>query len=120
MVAAYGAVPFPMVDGGSLPDALSACADALPWRPLSACPQAGGSGCYGQWATLKGLEEQQLVGSERVPVKDVTSELLLHLLPVSNSCLSPGIKPPTPLHTLHSGEDVLSAYISSFFPSAPL
>ncbi|XP_037549116.1 protein misato homolog 1 [Nematolebias whitei] len=97
VVAAYGAVPFPMMYGDSLPDALSACADALPWKPLSACPEAGDGRCYGQWATLKGLEGQKLI-----------------------SCLSPGVKPPTPLHSLHSGEDVLSAYISSFFPSAPL
>ncbi|KAM4724644.1 protein misato homolog 1 [Anableps anableps] len=98
VVAAYGAVPFPMMPGGSLPDALSACADMLPWKPLSACPAAAGEGrCYGQWSTLRGFEGQKLA-----------------------SCLSPGIKPPTPLHGLRSGEDVLAAYISSFYPSAPL
>ncbi|MEQ2198246.1 hypothetical protein XENOCAPTIV_010033, partial [Xenoophorus captivus] len=97
VVAAYGAIPFPMMSGGSLPDALSACADALPWKPLSACPEAGEGQCYGQLTTLKGFEGQKLI-----------------------SCLSPGIKPPTPLHSLHSGEDVLAAYISSFYPSAPL
>ncbi|XP_047239441.1 protein misato homolog 1 isoform X1 [Girardinichthys multiradiatus] len=97
VVAAYGAIPFPMMSGGSLPDALSACADALPWKPLSACPEAGEGQCYGQLTTLKGFEGQKLI-----------------------SCLSPGIKPPTPLHSLHSSEDVLAAYISSFYPSAPL
>ncbi|XP_014869763.1 protein misato homolog 1 [Poecilia latipinna] len=97
VVAAYGAVPFPMMPGGSLPDALSACADALPWKPLSACPEAAGSRCYGQWSTLRGYEGQKLI-----------------------SCLSPGIEPLTPLHGLHSGEDILAAYVSSFYPSAPL
>uniref|UniRef100_A0A3P9NX85 Misato mitochondrial distribution and morphology regulator 1 n=1 Tax=Poecilia reticulata TaxID=8081 RepID=A0A3P9NX85_POERE len=95
VVAAYGAVPFPMMPGGSLPDALSACAATLPWKPLSACPEAAGGRCYGQWSTLRGYEGQKLI------------------------CLSPGIEPSTPLHGLHSGEDVLAAYISSFYPSAP-
>uniref|UniRef100_A0A3Q3WS48 Protein misato homolog 1 n=1 Tax=Mola mola TaxID=94237 RepID=A0A3Q3WS48_MOLML len=94
VVAAYGAVPFPMMHSSSLPDALSACADALPWKPLSACPEAGDGRCYGQWATLKGYEGQ--------------------------SSLAPGTEPTTPLHSLHSGEDVLDAYIRSFYPSAPL
>ncbi|XP_070840372.1 protein misato homolog 1 isoform X1 [Chaetodon trifascialis] len=97
VVAAYGAVPFPMMHGSSLPDALSACADALPWKPLSACPEAGDGRCYGQWASLKGFEGQRLISS-----------------------LAPGTKPPTPLHSLHSGEDVLAAYIRSFYPTAPL
>ncbi|KAM6899456.1 protein misato homolog 1 [Xenentodon cancila] len=97
VVAAYGAVPFPMMHSSSLPDALGACADALPWKPLSSCSEMGDGRCYGQWATLKGIEGQKIV-----------------------SRLSPGTKPPTPLHSLHSGEDVLAAYITSFYPSAPL
>ncbi|KAF3834315.1 hypothetical protein F7725_025519 [Dissostichus mawsoni] len=36
VVAAYGAVPLPMMQGSSLPDALTACTEALPWKPLSA------------------------------------------------------------------------------------
>lgn len=36
------------------------------------------------------------------------------------SSLAAGTKPPTPLHSLHSGEDVLASYIRSFYPSAPL
>lgn len=63
VVAAYGAVPFPMMHGASLPDALSACDGALPWKPLSACPEVGGDQCYGQWVTLKGFEGRRLVRS---------------------------------------------------------
>ncbi|XP_069576990.1 protein misato homolog 1 [Brachyistius frenatus] len=97
VVAAYGAVPFPMMQGSSLPDALSACADALPWKPLSACAEAGDGRCYSQWATLKGFEGQKLISS-----------------------LPPGTAPPTPLHSLRSGEEVLASYISSFYPTAAL
>ncbi|XP_035765180.1 protein misato homolog 1 [Neolamprologus brichardi] len=61
VVAAYGAVPFPMMHGSSLPDALSTYADVLPWRPLSGCVEAGDGRCYGQWATLKGFEGQKLI-----------------------------------------------------------
>ncbi|XP_051247475.1 protein misato homolog 1 isoform X2 [Dicentrarchus labrax] len=97
VVAAYGAVPFPMMHDSSLPDALSACTDALPWKPLSACSEAGDGKCYSQLATLKGFEGQKLISS-----------------------LAPGTKPSTPLHSLHSGEDVLASYIRSFYPTAPL
>ncbi|XP_024152572.1 protein misato homolog 1 [Oryzias melastigma] len=95
VVSAYGAVPFPMMHGSSLPDALIACAEGLPWKPLSTCPEGGR--CYGQWVTLRGFEGQKLVSG----------------LPV-------GAPPPTPLHSLHSGEDVLASYLTSFYPSAPL
>ncbi|XP_075995325.1 protein misato homolog 1 [Genypterus blacodes] len=97
VAAAYGGVPFPMMHGGTLPDALGACADAPPWKPLSACPELGDGRCYSQLVTLKGFEDQRLISP---PV--------------------PGIPPPTALHTLHSGEDVLASYIRSFYPTAPL
>lgn len=61
VIAAYGAVPLPMMHGGSLPDALSACAAELPWKPLSACSEGGDGRCYGQWVTLKGFEGQRLI-----------------------------------------------------------
>uniref|UniRef100_A0A8C7ZMB9 Protein misato homolog 1 n=1 Tax=Oryzias sinensis TaxID=183150 RepID=A0A8C7ZMB9_9TELE len=95
VVSAYGAVPFPMMHGSSLPDALTACAEGLPWKPLSTCPERGR--CYGQWVTLRGFEGQKLV-----------------------SHLPAGSQPPTPLHGHHSGEDVLAAYLTSFYPSTPL
>lgn len=97
VVAAYGAVPFPMVHGGSLPDALSSFSGTLPWKPLSACPELGDGRCYGQSTTLKGFEGQRLTSS-----------------------LPPGTPPPSPLHTLQSGEDVLASYLSSFYPTTPL
>lgn len=97
VVAAYGAVPFPMVHGISLPDALSSFSATLPWKPLSACSELGDGRCYSQWTTLKGFEGQKLISS-----------------------LPPGTLPPSPLHTLHSGEDVLGSYLSSFYPNTPL
>ncbi|XP_034747657.1 protein misato homolog 1 isoform X1 [Etheostoma cragini] len=97
VVAAYGAIPFPMMHGSTLPDALNACTDALPWKPLSSCSEPGDGRCYSQWVTLKGFEGQRLISS-----------------------LAPGTQPPTPLHSLHSGEDVLASYIGSFYPTAPL
>lgn len=39
---------------------------------------------------------------------------------LSASSLTQDSKPPTPLHSLHSGEDVLASYIRSFYPAAPL
>ncbi|XP_061615780.1 protein misato homolog 1 isoform X2 [Phyllopteryx taeniolatus] len=97
VVAAYGVVPFPIMHGSSFPDALSACADSLPWKPLSTCAEAADGRCYGQWVTLKGLEGQRLTSS-----------------------VAPGTELLSPLHKLQSGEDVLASYITSFYPTAPL
>lgn len=97
VVAAYGAVPFPMMHGDSLPDALGSFSGSLPWKPLSSCVELGDRRCFGQWTTLKGFEGQRLVSS-----------------------LLPGTPPPSHLHSLHSGEDVLGSYLSSFYPNAPL
>lgn len=97
VVAAYGAVPFPMMHGDALPDTLSAFSRLLPWKPLSSCAELGDGRCYGQWTTLKGYEGQRLISS-----------------------LPPGMPPPSPLHSLHTGEDVLRSYLSSFYPNTPL
>ncbi|CAB1351023.1 unnamed protein product [Coregonus sp. 'balchen'] len=72
--------------GSSLPDALGDCTDALPWKPLSSCPELGDGHCFGQSVTLKGLEGQSLV-----------------------SQLRPGMQPPTLLHSLDCGEDLVSS-----------
>ncbi|KAJ0054917.1 hypothetical protein NL108_007121 [Boleophthalmus pectinirostris] len=63
VVSAYGAVPFPMMHGGSLPDALSPFSRSLPWKPLSSCLELGDGRCYRQWTTLKGYEGQRLISS---------------------------------------------------------
>uniref|UniRef100_A0A8C5HMY5 Protein misato homolog 1 n=1 Tax=Gouania willdenowi TaxID=441366 RepID=A0A8C5HMY5_GOUWI len=97
VVAAYGAVPFPMMHGSSLPDTLSSWTDAPPWKPLSACSEMSDGRCYGQWATLRGYGDQSLI-----------------------SALPPGTPPTTILHSLPSGEDVLGSYIRSFYPTSPL
>ncbi|KAL0962260.1 hypothetical protein UPYG_G00337770 [Umbra pygmaea] len=96
VVAAYGAVPFPMAQDSALPDALGACATALPWKPLSACPELGDGRCFGQSVTLRGLEGQSLV-----------------------SQLSPGSQLPSTLHSLDCGEDVLASYINAHYPATP-
>ncbi|XP_034017414.1 protein misato homolog 1 [Thalassophryne amazonica] len=97
VVSAYGALPLPMMHGSSLPDALSICSDVLPWKPLSACQELGDGRCYGQWTTLRGFEGQKLISSP-----------------------APGTQPASPLHTLYSGEDVLTSYIRLFYPTSPL
>ncbi|XP_016309052.1 protein misato homolog 1 [Sinocyclocheilus anshuiensis] len=97
VVSAYGSVPFPMMHGGCLPDALDAFSDGLPWRPISACPELGDGRCFGQSVTLRGLDGQSLV-----------------------SPLLPGTEPPSSLHSERSGEDVLAAYVRLHYPSTPL
>ncbi|XP_060771474.1 protein misato homolog 1 [Neoarius graeffei] len=97
VVCAYGSVPFPMMQGSRLPDALNACGDALPWKPLSGCPEQADGRCFGQSVTLRGL-----AGWSRV------------------SSLGPGTEPPSILHCAQSGEEVLSAHLRTHYPSTPL
>lgn len=97
VVCAYGSVPFPMMLGSSLPDSLQACGDALPWRPLSVCPERTDGRCFGQSVTLRGLEGWNLF-----------------------SPVDPGTEPTSSLHCAQSGEEVLDTYIRSHFPSTPL
>ncbi|KAI1901479.1 hypothetical protein AGOR_G00034860 [Albula goreensis] len=97
VVAAYGAVPFPMTQGSCLPDALGGYTDTLPWRPLSACSELGDGRCFGQSVTLRGLEGQNLT-----------------------SPLTPGTEPPTPLHNARSGEEVLACFMRSHYPATPM
>ncbi|XP_046714871.1 protein misato homolog 1 isoform X1 [Silurus meridionalis] len=97
VVCAYGSVPFPMMQGSSLPDALTACADTLPWKPLSGCPERANGRCFGQSVTLRGLEGQSQVSS-----------------------LAPGTEPSSILHSAQSGEDVLGTYLTTHYPSTPL
>ncbi|XP_049329515.1 protein misato homolog 1 [Astyanax mexicanus] len=97
VVCAYGAVPFPMMHGSSLPDALQACGEALPWKPLSVCPDPTDGRCFGQSVTLRGLEGKNVV-----------------------SPVVPGTEPASPLHCAQSGEEVLDSFIRTHYPSTPL
>ncbi|KAM6958855.1 protein misato homolog 1 [Aplochiton taeniatus] len=97
VVAAYGAVPFPMMHGSSLYDALSNSADALPWRPLSACPEFSDGRCFSQSVTLKGVARKSLI-----------------------SPLTPGNKSPSFLHSPPSAEDVLASYLESHYPATAM
>ncbi|KAM9496034.1 protein misato homolog 1 [Clarias gariepinus] len=97
VVCAYGSVPFPMMHGSRLPDALNSCGDTLPWRPLSGCPEQGTGRCFGQSVTLRGLEGRSLVSS-----------------------LAPGTEPHSILHCAQSGEEVLNMYLRTHYPSTPL
>ncbi|XP_062870916.1 protein misato homolog 1 isoform X2 [Trichomycterus rosablanca] len=96
VVSAYGCVPFPIMRDARLPDALLACGDALPWRPLSGCPELPGARRYGQSVTLRGLEGRSLV-SPRVP----------------------GAEPSSILHCAQSGEEVLHTHLYTHHPSTP-
>ncbi|XP_076862422.1 protein misato homolog 1 isoform X2 [Brachyhypopomus gauderio] len=97
VVCAYGSIPFPIMQGSCLPDALCAYGDLLPWKPLSACPELVDGRCFGQSVTLKGLERQRLV-----------------------SPLAPGTQPSSSLQCARTGEDVLDTYMRSHYPHTPL
>ncbi|XP_041932515.1 protein misato homolog 1 [Alosa sapidissima] len=95
VVSAYGAIPFPVVHGTHLSEAFDTFADALPWKPLSACPELGNGCCYGQSVALRGLERKCMVRPQ-----------------------VPGTQPL--LDYPCSGEDILASWIQSHYPASPM
>lgn len=55
VVAAWAAVPFPAVRGHSLPDALCAHQQDVPWKLLSSCKEQKVSRCFAQSVVLRGV-----------------------------------------------------------------
>eukprot|EP00076_Gallus_gallus_P048870 XP_422860.2 protein misato homolog 1 [Gallus gallus] len=93
VVAAWAAVPFPAVRGHSLPDALCAHQQDVPWKLLSSCKEQKVSRCFAQSVVLRGVCKES-----------------------PTSC--PGQQPPSPLHACETAEQVLQYYLHTAFPGA--
>ncbi|XP_048081064.1 protein misato homolog 1 isoform X5 [Ursus arctos] len=93
VVIAAATVPFPLVPGQSLPDALVQLGGAPAWTPLSACGDPSGTRCFAQSVVLRGLDRA-----------------------CHTSQLAPGTPLPSPLHACSTGEDVLAQYLQQQQP----
>ncbi|KAM6395287.1 protein misato homolog 1 isoform 2-T3 [Rhynochetos jubatus] len=93
VVAAWASVPFPAPRGRSLPDALCAFQQDVPWKLLSSCGEQQGSCCFAQSVVLRGICRESPI-----------------------SC--PGRQPASPLHACESTEQVLQCYLRARFPGA--
>ncbi|XP_040491711.1 protein misato homolog 1 isoform X4 [Ursus maritimus] len=93
VVIAAATVPFPLVPGQSLPDALVQLGGATAWTPLSACGDPSGTRCFAQSVVLRGLDRA-----------------------CHTSQLAPGTPLPSPLHACSTGEDVLAQYLQQQQP----
>ncbi|XP_010135594.1 PREDICTED: protein misato homolog 1, partial [Buceros rhinoceros silvestris] len=93
VVAAWASVPFPARQGHSLPAALCAYQQDVPWKPLSSCRDRKVSGCFAQSVVLRGVCKEG------------------HF-----SC--PGEQPTSPLHACASAEQALQRYLRTVFPGA--
>ncbi|XP_035923391.2 protein misato homolog 1 isoform X3 [Halichoerus grypus] len=93
VVTAAATIPFPLVPGQSLPDALVQPGGATAWTPLSACGDPSGT-CFAQSVVLRGLDKA------------------CH----TSSRLAPGTRLPSPLHACSTGEDVLAQYLQQQQP----
>ncbi|NXT00790.1 MSTO1 protein, partial [Jacana jacana] len=58
VVAAWASLPFPAACGRSLPEALCAHPQAVPWTLLSPCREPGLGGCFAQSVVLRGLSKE--------------------------------------------------------------
>ncbi|XP_021537797.1 protein misato homolog 1 isoform X2 [Neomonachus schauinslandi] len=92
VVTAAATIPFPLVPGQSLPDALVQLGGATAWTPLSACGDPSGT-CFAQSVVLRGLDKA-----------------------CHTSRLAPGTRLPSPLHACDTGEDVLAQYLQQQQP----
>ncbi|XP_027776831.1 protein misato homolog 1 isoform X3 [Marmota flaviventris] len=88
VVTAGAVIPFPLVPGQSLPDALVQLGGATPWTPLSACGNPSGTRCFAQSVVLRGIDRA-----------------------CHTSQLTPGTPLPSPLHACTTGEEVLAQYL---------
>ncbi|XP_045732550.1 protein misato homolog 1 isoform X3 [Mirounga angustirostris] len=92
VVTAAATIPFPLVPGQSLPDALVQLGGATAWTPLSACGAPSGTR-FAQSVVLRGLDKA-----------------------CHTSRLAPGTRLPSPLHACDTGEDVLARYLQQEQP----
>uniref|UniRef100_A0A8B9T6Z0 Misato mitochondrial distribution and morphology regulator 1 n=1 Tax=Anas platyrhynchos TaxID=8839 RepID=A0A8B9T6Z0_ANAPL len=93
VAAAWASVPFPAVNGHSLPDVLHAYQQDLPWKPLSSCREQNVSCCFAQSVVLRGISKEG-----------------------HTSC--PGKQPTSPLHAFETAEQILQQYSHAVFPGA--
>ncbi|KFW08831.1 Protein misato 1, partial [Eurypyga helias] len=91
VVAAWASVPFPALRGYSLPDALGAFQQDVPWQLLSS--KQGGC-CFAQSVVLRGICKESPVSSP------------------------PGKQPASPLRARESAEQILQHYLHARFPGA--
>ncbi|NXK22925.1 MSTO1 protein, partial [Arenaria interpres] len=63
VVAAWASLPFPAQHGRSLPEALCAHPQAVPWTLLSPCGEQGVGGCFAQSVVLRGISKESPISS---------------------------------------------------------
>ncbi|XP_067878963.1 protein misato homolog 1 isoform X2 [Heterodontus francisci] len=94
VITASASVPFPMRDTDTLPDVLCSQQTELPWIGLSPCGEFKDARCFAQSVVIRGVSSEQQVSN-----------------------LAPGVKGASILHTCPTGEDVLSTFLHSHFPT---
>ncbi|KAL7978125.1 hypothetical protein Chor_005112 [Crotalus horridus] len=90
---ASAALPFPVAEDQSLPDALYSQQPSTAWCPLSSCGNRGDAGCFAQSVVLRGIGKRQQV---------------------SNA--PPGTEPQSILHTCETGQEILAHYLHTVSP----
>ncbi|XP_063173079.1 protein misato homolog 1 isoform X2 [Candoia aspera] len=90
---AVAAIPFPVAEDQSLPDALCSQQPSTVWSSLSSCGSHGDAHCFAQSVVLRGIGKQQQV---------------------SNT--PPGTEPKSVLHVCETGQEVLTRYLYMVSP----
>ncbi|XP_070806988.1 LOW QUALITY PROTEIN: protein misato homolog 1 [Pituophis catenifer annectens] len=90
---ASAAVPFPVAEDQSLPDALYNQQPSEVWCPLSSCGNRSDAGCFAQSVVLRGIGKRQQVSN-----------------------IPPGTEPKSVLHMCETGQEVLARYLHTISP----
>ncbi|XP_070622581.1 protein misato homolog 1 [Erythrolamprus reginae] len=90
---ASAALPFPVAENQSLPDALHNQQPSAAWRPLSSCGSRSDAVCFAQSVVLRGIGKRQQVSNPPA-----------------------GTEPKSALHLCETGQEVLARYLHNVSP----
>ncbi|NXK53672.1 MSTO1 protein, partial [Chauna torquata] len=80
VAAAWASVPFPAVRGHSLPDALHAYQQDVPWKLLSSCREHKVSCCFAQSVVLRGICKERTQPTSPLHACETAEQILQRYL----------------------------------------
>ncbi|XP_060676744.1 protein misato homolog 1 [Hemiscyllium ocellatum] len=95
VISASASIPFPIRDTDTIPDVLCRQQAAMLWTRLTPCGDFQESQCFAQSVVIRGVSNERQISN-----------------------LPPGVRVPSVLHSCPTGEDVLSTFLHSYFPTA--
>ncbi|XP_042296905.1 protein misato homolog 1 [Sceloporus undulatus] len=118
VAAAVTAIPFPVMQEQSLPDALCSQQPTMSWIPLSSNGEQGDSHCFAQSVVLRGISKEYQVSN---PPSGTEPKSVLHMCETGQEVLARYLYMASPRtfstsHLLQSPSKLLAPYPQYFSP----